>query len=74
MAEYIIRTDKPERLGELLHLHGIHHYEARRLKPHGRLIDAEDVIKHWQGAMKVVDRYSMRKFLDEVPAVLEAST
>ena len=31
MAEYIVRTEKPIRLDEVLHLHGIHHFSVRRV-------------------------------------------
>lgn len=41
MAEYIVQTDKPIRLDEILHLHGIHHYSVQRLGKHGDLIDRD---------------------------------
>lgn len=31
MAEYIVKTDKPIRLDEVLHLHGIHHFSVSRV-------------------------------------------
>ena len=41
--------------------------------PHGRLVDADKAIDHWNAEMMVIDRYSMRQFLDRIPTVLEAN-
>lgn len=84
MVEYIVRTDKPERLNELLHLQGIPHYEVTRLRTHGRLIDA-DAFKAYllEWLMKFVTHPNFLEAkkmtedffrdIDEAPTVLEAS-
>lgn len=41
MTEYIVRTDKPIRLDEVFHLHGVHKFEVKRMDKHGRLVDAD---------------------------------
>ena len=41
MAEYLVKTDKPISLDEVLHLHGIHHFSVQRLEKHGDLIDRD---------------------------------
>lgn len=43
MIEYIVRTDKPIRLDEVLHLHGVHNFEVKRMDKHGDLIDRNEL-------------------------------
>ena len=78
MVEYIVRTDKPERLDELLHLHEIPHYEVTRLRTHGRLIDADKLKKdnpmHMQADVPYVTEVTVEEIIDDAPTVLEAST
>ena len=49
------------------------HSWAVEVPPHGRLVDADEAIDHWDAEMMVIDRYSMRQFLNRIPTVLEAS-
>jgi hypothetical protein len=85
MTEYIVRTDKPIRLDEVLHLHGVHNFEVKRMDKHGRLIDA-DAFKAYllEWLMKFVTHPNFLEAkkvtedffrdIDEAPTVLEAST
>ena len=84
MTEYIVRTDKPIRLDEVLHLHGVHNFEVKRMDKHGRLIDADKglefyadvLIKNFPATQKAtIDEMilGMKKMLDALPTVLEAS-
>ena len=43
MVEYIVRTDKPIRLDEVLHLHGVHNFEVKRMDKHGDLIERNEL-------------------------------
>lgn len=90
MTEYIVKTDKPIRLGEVLHLHGIHHYAVQRLEKHGRLIEGDELadvlvqnlepmlaIKGISGLQADVIREivdAIVTMLRECPTVFEAST
>jgi len=74
MVEYIVRTDKPIRLDEILHSHGIK-FEVKRLDKHERLIDAEK--------LKLKKKHSSKEFfenivsvfeIDNAPTIVEAST
>ena len=81
MVEYIVRTDKPERLDELLHLHEIPHYEVRRLEKHGRLVDADRLpvstrIVYQSNGVEIETlelKYVNLKNLHNAPTVLETS-
>ncbi len=59
MAEYLVRTDKPIRLDEILHLHGIHHYTVKRLRKHGGLIDADNFRKKLGERINELDTNSL---------------
>lgn len=77
MVEYIVRTDKPERLNELLHLQGIPHYEVTRLRTHGRLIDADALKKHMTDLLRhdyVFDEVGCFGLVKDAPTLLEANT
>ena len=83
MAEYIVRTDKPIRLDEVLHLHGIHHYAVQKLPPHGDLIERSSVYKVLDDRVafykEVGDVYNACNIvciegdIATIPTVLEAS-
>ena len=62
MVEYIVRTDKPIRLDEVLHLHGIHNFSVRRLKKHGRLTDLDELYEH--------EKYNVEEALFDADEVL----
>lgn len=88
MTEYIVRTDKPIRLDEVLHLHGVHNFEVKRMDKHGRLIDADALIKRNRESKGILEDFKCDptlvnvgyksviweiKDLETAPAVLEAS-
>lgn len=75
MAEYIVKTDKPIRLDEVLHLHGIHHYAVQKLPPHGALKDTDFIISCLDEIKDTYPRtYEIVKgILDRTPTVLAAS-
>ena len=72
MVEYIVRTDKPIRLNEVLHLHGVHNFEVKRMDKHGDLIERSKVHEAITQAYCLEDVPSIIDQL--VPTVLEAST
>lgn len=72
MAEYLVKTDKPIRLDEVLHLHGIHHYSVQRLEKHGRLIDADRLAEAFK-VFATGSEIGYLRLINEAPTVLEAS-
>ena len=75
MAEYIVKTDKPIRLDEVLHLHGIHHYAVQKLGKHGRLCDLDSLIEHetYNIEQALFDSDEVLEDLKNAPVIVEAT-